>query len=72
MPNFYVEWSIDIEADTAEEAARKALAIQRKPDSTATVFKVTQDGRDQETIDLTEIDDAREAAALKQTEPTDG
>lgn len=52
----HVMWRIDLDADTPEEAARKALAIQRKPDSMATVFDVT--GEDGETVrvDLDEED----------------
>jgi hypothetical protein len=46
VPLHRVTWEIDIEADNAREAARKALQIQQKPDSTATVFKVTDpDGK---------------------------
>ena len=37
---FRVQWNIDIEAGTAEQAAAQALAIQRDPESTATVFDV--------------------------------
>jgi hypothetical protein len=37
---YRVTWEIDIEADSARDAARKAQDIQRKPDSTATVFLV--------------------------------
>lgn len=36
-----VRWEIDIEARTAREAARRALGIQRDPESIATVFDVT-------------------------------
>jgi hypothetical protein len=49
-----VVWTIEIEAETAEEAARKALEIHRDPESNATVFEVNG-----ETIDLTEIDDPK-------------
>ena len=52
MPLFLVTWRIDIESDTAAEAARDALAIQRRPDSTAVVFEVT----DQRTGVATTID----------------
>jgi hypothetical protein len=38
MTEYTVRWEIDVDADSAYEAARKALAIQRDPDSTATVF----------------------------------
>lgn len=40
MPEFRVAWEIDIDADSPEEAARKALEIQRDPNSIATVFAV--------------------------------
>ena len=40
MKNFCVMWEIDIEADSPEEAAIKALGIQRDPTSWATVFDV--------------------------------
>ena len=44
MSNRYlVKWVIDLEADTPEEAARAALAIQRDPASTATVFEIFND-----------------------------
>lgn len=48
---YRIEWSIDIDAVSAEDAARQALAIQRDPESIATVFHV-----EGETIDLTELD----------------
>ena len=38
---YRVTWRIDIEADSPREAAERALAIQRKPESIATVFDVT-------------------------------
>jgi len=41
MTKYYVEWTIDIEADSPREAAEKALAIHRNPESTATVFSVS-------------------------------
>jgi hypothetical protein len=41
MENHYVVvWSIDIWAETAEEAAREALKIQKDQESTATMFFV--------------------------------
>jgi hypothetical protein len=61
MPSFIVDWSIELEADTQEEAAETALKIQRDPNSTATVFAVTevlQDGELNKTniIDLAPSD----------------
>ncbi len=40
MAHYRVKWEIDIEADTAQEAAQQALDIQRDAESTATVFHV--------------------------------
>ena len=40
MAQFRVSWHIDIEAGTPQQAARQALAIQRDPESIATVFDV--------------------------------
>jgi hypothetical protein len=49
---YLVTWQIDIEADTPQEAARKALLIQRKHDSIATVFDVTDEAGQTSTFDL--------------------
>jgi hypothetical protein len=48
-----VSWSIHVEADSAREAAEKAMAIQRNPGSLVPVFDVQ--GRDGKTVrvDLT-------------------
>ena len=43
-----VLWAIDVTADSAQEAAKQALAIQRNPESIATVFDVQ--GRDGKTV----------------------
>ena len=40
MPSYRVTWEIDIDADSAKEAAQKALTIQRNADSIATVFRL--------------------------------
>jgi hypothetical protein len=45
MASYLVEWSIDIDAESPEEAARLALATQRDPDSTAVMFYVRSDDR---------------------------
>jgi hypothetical protein len=37
---FHVAWDIEIKAETALDAARAALAIQRNPASGATTFDV--------------------------------
>ena len=55
---YHVEWSIEIDAETPEEAARKALEIQRDSASCATVFDVYEmDGDGEATrIDLDDLD----------------
>ncbi len=40
MNHYLVKWEIDIDAETPEEAAKKALEIHRDPESCATVFEV--------------------------------
>lgn len=44
---YLVEWEIEITAASPRDAARRAMEIQRDPQSRATVFTV-----DGETIDL--------------------
>lgn len=54
---FSISWEIQIEAPTAEAAARKALEIQRNPDSIATAFTVRNDETgDKHEVDLFELD----------------
>lgn len=54
---YRVEWSIDIDACSPAEAARKALEIQRDPHSTATVFDLTDENGEPCRVDLLEADD---------------
>jgi hypothetical protein len=42
MTQYIVTWQIDIDADTIEDAANKALQIQRKRPSRATFFTVVE------------------------------
>ncbi|NQT93236.1 MAG: hypothetical protein HQ559_10780 [Lentisphaerae bacterium] len=49
-------WEIDVDADSPHEAAQKALTIQRKTDSTATVFDVTDEAGETVRVDLDEDD----------------
>ena len=51
MKKYKVIWEIDLWAENPEDAAKKALAVQRDPDSLATVFTVGN-----ETIDLDEVE----------------
>lgn len=47
-----VIWAIDVDADSPQEAAEKALAIQRNPDSIATVFDVVGGAGKKTRVDL--------------------
>lgn len=59
---YRISWVIDIEADSPEEAARQALAIQRNSESTATVFEIHDDcGEFIERVDLNDYDNELEA-----------
>lgn len=40
MKEYLVIWKIEIDAESPEDAAKKALAIQQNPENTATVFHV--------------------------------
>jgi len=40
--DYRVVWEIDIEADSPEDAAKKALEIQRDPEGAATFFRVSE------------------------------
>ena len=58
MQTYRVSWEIDIDADSPEEAARKAREIQLRPDSHATVFDLTDESGESARIDLLELDEA--------------
>ena len=57
---YQVTWIIDIDADTPREAALRALAIQRDPNSIAQVFEVSEPDSDPWTIDLLDPHDPHE------------
>jgi len=62
---FQVQWTIDVDADSHEGAAREALAMQRDASSIATVFRVT-DGTYSTEVDVTPpapLDDPRYPSA---------
>jgi len=50
----HVTWEVDLDALTPREAARQALEIMQRPDTTATVFTVVDDQREMHSIDLME------------------
>jgi len=56
---YLVTWEINVDARTPREAAEKAQAMQRDPDTTATVFLVIGPklSDQQVTVDLSEDDE---------------
>ena len=57
---YIVQWEINLYAHSAEDAARKALAIHHDSESLATVFDVTDETGETIRIDLTQIDEESE------------
>ena len=56
MSSYLVTWEIDVEAESAEEAAKEALKIQRDPCSEATCFTVRKGSASPvESIDVGEV-----------------
>jgi len=64
---YRIKWEIDLEADSPEQAARLAQAIQRDPKSTASIFEVVpmekmiepKLNEHEKTIDLDELDEEK-------------
>ena len=54
MTTYSIKWKIEIDAKTPEDAARKALEIQRDPASIATVFDVHDEDGNCTRVDLLE------------------
>ena len=52
MPEYRIQWEIEIDADSPEEAAREALKIHSDPESIATVFKVIGENDEKHIVDL--------------------
>ena len=71
MTEYIVSWKINLDADSPQEAAQKALEIQRDPESIATVFKVVDLPTKTTThVDLTpELDPAEEIYTVEEVEP---
>jgi hypothetical protein len=57
MPEYHVTWEIDLDADSPREAAERALAIHRNPESIATFFEVTDEAGTTERIDVEDSKD---------------
>ena len=56
IQTYRVEWTIDIEATSPEEAAKKALEIQRDENSTADHFTVFDEAGDSTDLDVSDIE----------------
>lgn len=71
---FTVTWSIEVSASSPDRAALEALAVQRDPSSTATVFEVESAEMGPITIDLDQFEDRpdRNPVALVVGSPFDG
>lgn len=54
MPDYLVEWRINITANTREEAARIANEVFLDPGNIATVFHVTDEKGEETTVDVGE------------------
>ncbi len=54
MPDYLVQWEIEISADTPQEAARTARDYQTKPGTTAVVFDVYDENATVTRVDLME------------------
>ncbi len=65
MAKYFVTWEMDIEADSPEEAAVKALYIHRDPESVATVFKVKGETEPAKLYDVAWDDEACDFVAEK-------
>lgn len=58
MPEYAVAWAIEIDANSPEEAARKAKATMQDPDTIADSFVVSlnEPGAPDEVVDLSLLD----------------
>jgi len=62
MPEYRVEWVIEVDADTPEDAARRALEMMQDPQSTANVFNVMDKDGIQVEIDLEHLNENNNGA----------
>ncbi len=63
MPEYYVEWRIELSADSPEEAARKARELQRDDTARVGTFHVIEanhDHLDPYIVDLNALDESAE------------
>lgn len=64
MKTYNVSWNIELDAESAQQAAELALEMHRDKNSTATIFEVTDD--DKGTLDVI---DASPASQGRETTP---
>jgi hypothetical protein len=55
IKEYCVTWGIELDAESPEDAAQKALAMLRDPNSQATIFQVEREDYPAVNIDLLEI-----------------
>jgi hypothetical protein len=58
LETYCVQWEIEVDACSAEDAARQALEIHRDRHSLATEFSVVSEDGEVTRVDLTQIDQA--------------
>ena len=62
MKTYQVEWTVTIDADSEHEAAQQALAMQRDPESIATVFHVRDFNVPSDDYTVIDLDAAEDSA----------
>ena len=69
MPEYTISWTMELDALTLMESAKKALEIMQDPDSIATCFQVMEKGVKIADVDLLEglvtLQDQQEVSYLK-------
>jgi len=60
---YKIKWEIDIEADSPEEAAAKAMYLQQNDDSQASIYEVTDTDGNVKEIDVLVVIEAEEQIA---------
>lgn len=62
MPEYRIEWTIDLDGATPREAAQKAFEIMQRPGTTATYFTVKEFDSPADAVDVDLLEDQREDA----------
>lgn len=62
MQTYVVEWKMEVDAETPEEAARKAFKYMQTPGTTANRFDVLDEEGESFRVDLMELDEIEVSA----------